>query len=354
MTSKAFTVTLEPVATCNLDCAYCYAAKEPASDLAEDFFLPALDQISLYVADKGFQELHCVWLGGEPLLAGHAFFERVAAWTARTSSRIGIRHFMQTNGLLLDEAYCRLFRDTDIHLGVSLDGPQAIHDAFRRTRHGAPTFSRVMEALGLLRQNAVPFGCVAVVTRMTVGREQEIYNFFCDLGCGFRINPVIPGPGAATQAAQIAPDEYGRCLVRFFDAWSVPRADRVNVSPLDNYVFSLVSGTPQECQQQPSCARQTLGLKPNGEVMRCGRFQDRALGNLTGLTPDALRKMLESDPFRTRVAALTDCHSCTFWPQCHGGCPHNAVAFGRALLAKDPFCTAYKMIFSHIKSALSV
>ena len=354
MASKVFTLTLEPVGTCNLDCTYCYASKGSTSPLDTDFVLQSLGKICHYATAKGFQEVHCVWLGGEPLLAGHEFFERVADWTATTSSRIRIRHFMQTNGLLLDDTYCRLLRDADIHLGLSLDGPQPVHDAFRRTRQGAQTFSRVMDAVGLLRLHAVPFGCVAVVTRMTLGREQEIYDFFCDLGCGFRINPVIPGPETADRSPRITPEEYGGSLVRFFDAWSVPRADRVNVSPLDNYVVSLLGGEIRECQQQPSCTRHSLGLKPNGDVVRCGRFQDRILGNLKESDLTELLAGRASDPFRARAAALTGCRGCSFWPQCHGGCPHNAVAFGRDLTAKDPFCVAYTIIFSHIKSALSL
>jgi uncharacterized protein len=354
MTSKAFTLTVEPVGTCNLDCSYCYASKDAASHLDADLVLQSLGQISQYAADKGFEEVHCVWLGGEPLLAGHGFFERVGDWTATTASRIRIRHFMQTNGLLLDAAYCRLLRDAGVHLGLSLDGPQPVHDAFRRTRQGARTFSRVMDAVGLLRQHAAPFGCVAVVTRMTLGREQEVYDFFCDLGCGFRINPVIPSPETAARFARITPEEYGGSLVRFFDAWSVPRPDRVNVSPLDNYVVSLLGGELQECQQQPSCARHSLGLKPNGDVVRCGRFQDMALGNLKETSLDALLADRASDPFRDRAAARTSCRGCLFWPQCHGGCPHNALVFGGDLAAKDPFCAAYTIIFSHIKHALSL
>lgn len=354
MASRAFTVTLEPVAACNLACAYCYAVKGAAAQPDAGLFLRSLARIGRYAADQGFDEVHCVWLGGEPLLAGHAFFEGMADWAAAAPAGIRVRHFLQTNGLLLDDAYCRLFKAADVQLGLSLDGPQAVHDALRRTSQGGPTFPRVMAAAELLRRHAVPFGCAAVVTRMTLGREQEIYDFFCGLGCGFRINPVIPGPGAARRDVLIEPEEYGRCLVRFFDAWSDPRGDRVPVSPLDNYVVALLGGELRECQQQSSCARQGLGLKPNGDVVRCGRFQDRILGNLEEADLDALLAGREPDPFEARVAALTGCHGCSYWRQCHGGCPHNAVAFGRDLQARDPFCAAFKMIFSHIARALSL
>ena len=354
MASPPLTLTVEPVGACNLDCRYCYAAKGAAGPPDTDFFLGALDRLRRYAAEAGCPEVHCVWLGGEPLLAGHAFFERVADWTASLAAGPAVRHFMQTNGLLLDDAYCRLFAASPFHLGLSLDGPQAVHDAFRLTPQGEPTFARVMQAVDRLRRHAVPFGCVAVATRMTLGREEEIYDFFCDLGSGFRINPVIPGPDTADREARIEPEAYGRCLVRFFDAWNVSRPDRVNVSPLDNYVLSLLGGDLRECQQRPSCARLSFGLKPNGDVVRCGRFQDRVLGNLADTTVEALLTGGKDAAFDGRAVALAGCRACVWFKQCHGGCPHNAVAFGRDIRDKDPFCAAYNMIFSHMTSALSL
>jgi uncharacterized protein len=353
MPNQAFNVTLEPVGTCNLGCTYCYAANDSALNLEEEIFLSALDQIVRYAGDKGRPEVNCVWLGGEPLLAGIVFFERVLSLTSRLSPPMRIRHFVQTNGLLLDKDYCRLFKDAGIHLGVSLDGPQAIHDVFRVTRQGEPTHRRVMASLALLREYAVPFGCVAVVTRQTLGHEPEIYDFFQNLGCGFRINPVIPGPQALKGPSQIEPEEYGRCLVRFFDVWSSAESNRVNISPLDNYLYAAVNGVPLECQHQASCATHSLGIKPNGDVTICGRFQDMVLGNLRRSSMRDLLAVVESDPLRARTSSLDACRACAYWSQCHGGCPHNAVAFGREITAKDPFCAAYKMIFSHIQKALS-
>ncbi|MHC1712882.1 MAG: radical SAM protein [Solidesulfovibrio sp.] len=353
MRSKALTVTLEPVATCNLGCKYCYSTNAPVENLEEGVFLSALRQIARYAGTRDFKEVHCVWLGGEPLLAGIPFFERVASLTSALSSSVRIRHFVQTNGLLLDDDACRFFRDAGFHLGVSLDGPQDIHDAFRITRHGEPTHRRVLEGIGLLREHRVPFGCVSVVTRRTLGREQEVYDFFRSLGCGFRINPIIPDAKGVKHVYQIEPEEYGQSLVRFFDAWSVAEADRVNVSPLDNYVLAVVGGEPLECQHQAACATHSLGIKPNGDVTICGRFQNLALGNLTRAPMTDLLAAMEADPLRARTAALDGCRACVYWSLCHGGCPHNAVAFGRDSKAKDPFCAAYKMIFSHIQKALS-
>jgi uncharacterized protein len=354
MAKKTFTATLEPVAECNLDCKYCYSTNNSGRRLEEAVFLDTLGGIARYASDRDFKELHCVWLGGEPLLAGIHFFERVASLTSRLSSHMIVRHFIQTNGLLLDSDYCRILGDANVHLGVSLDGPRAIHDAFRITRSGEPTHGRVLESLGLLRKHHLPFGCVAVATRLTLGREKEIYDFFRTLGCGFRINPQIPGAKGSEHAHPIDPEEYGQCLVRFFDAWNSPDPVRVNVSPLDNYVLAAITGEPRECQHQPSCAANTVGLKPNGDVTLCGRFQDLVVGNVTRSPIIELLTARETEPPRARAPLLEGCRSCAHWSRCHGGCPHNALAHGRAMNAKDPFCPAYKAIFDHIRDALNV
>lgn len=352
MAKRPFTVTLEPVGGCNLDCTYCYSRHHSEKCRGEDFFLDAIAGIAGYAVDRDFDELHCVWLGGEPLLAGIHFFERVASLASTLSSHLTVRNFVQTNGLLLDSGFCRLFRNAGFHVGVSIDGPPSIHDAFRVDRNGEPTHLRVLESIARLREHNVPFGCVAVITRLTLGREEEVYDFFRTLGCGFRINPVIPGLKGSSSTYRIEPEEYGASLLRFFNAWSLPNPDRVNVSPLDNYVMSVISGEPRECQHQLSCAASSIGIKPGGEVTICGRFQDMVFGNVRESPIAALLTATPSSSLATRGLSLDGCRSCRHWHLCHGGCPHNALVFRGDMSAKDPFCPAYKVIFSHIEKIL--
>jgi uncharacterized protein len=350
MTSNAFTVTLEPVGACNLECRYCYSTRPSPTTLASDLAEHALAAIAAYACERGFDELHCIWLGGEPLLAGIRFFERVLSRT--TGLELPARHFVQTNGLQLDEDYCRLFRDANVNVGISIDGPQDIHDAFRVSRAGEPTHSRVMKAISLLRKHLVPFGCAVVVSRATLGREQEVYGFFRSLGLDFRINPVIPGKKGWDSACQIEPAAYGAALVRFFDAWIAQDPIHVNVSPLDSYVAAVAAGEPEECQHQLSCVDRTLGIKSDGTVRICGRFQDILRERLGSSSVAEVLAAPDYIELQERPRLLEDCHACINWSICHGGCPHNAVAFGLEPTAKDPFCPAYKAIFARIRTAL--
>jgi uncharacterized protein len=350
MTDNVFTVTIEPVAACNLDCRYCYSTPQPAAGLNADVAGRALRTIADYAAGHGFDEMHVIWHGGEPLLAGIRFFERILS--DLSNLHIRHRHFLQTNGLLIDDNYCRLFRDSDINVGVSIDGPRHIHDACRVARGGEPTHSRVMDAMGLLRKNNISYGCTAVVSRAMLGQEQEVYDFFRSLGSGFRINPVIPGRADRDSSCIIEPAAYGDAMIRFFDAWIASYPEQVNVSPLDSYVAAVATGEPSECQHRLTCADRTIGIKADGTVTTCARFQNPSL---VRLGPSFLADLFASADFTAlqgRANSLVKCRSCINWAICHGGCPHNAAAFGRPPIGEDPFCPAFKAIFAHIRAAL--
>jgi uncharacterized protein len=352
MADNVFTVTIEPIASCNLDCRYCYSTPQPATILTVEVVRRALRTIAAYAAEHGFDELHCVWHGGEPLLAGIQFFERI--FSDISSLKFQTRHFVQTNGLLLDDDFCRLFRDANINVGVSIDGPQHIHDTFRVASGGEPTHSRVMDAIELLWKHNLSYGCVAVVSRAMLGREQEVYNFFSSLGSGFRINPLIPGRGGRDPSCQVDSADYGAALIRFFDAWIASYPKQINISPIDNYVAAVATGEPSECQHQLTCADRTVGIKSDGTVTICARFQDFSLVRLGPSFVADLFTTADCIAIQARASSLVECQSCVNWAICHGGCPHNAAAFGLSPTGKDPFCAAFKAIFAHIRAALGV
>jgi uncharacterized protein len=311
----------------------------------------ALRSVVEYAIERGFNELHCIWLGGEPLLAGTKYFKEIFAETKTFA--LPIQHFIQTNGLLLDGEYCRLFRDAGVHVGVSIDGPPEVHDAFRVSRGGAPTHSRVMDAIALLRDHDVPFGCVSVVSSAMLGREQLVYEFFRSLGSGFRVNPVIPRKNGVSGPWQVEPVAYGDALIRFFDAWTAPASSAVAISPLDSYVAAVVHGEITECQHQLLCADRSLGIGTDGTVTICSRSYEAPLGRLGASSVPELLAGRNNGGQLERARSLRECHGCDNWSICHGGCPGNALAFGLGLFAKDPFCPAYEAIFRHIRAALA-
>jgi uncharacterized protein len=352
-TAAAFTLILEPVKRCNLKCIYCYSDTTAEAVMSRQTLRTTLEKTARYAERHGFSEIHILWHGGEPLLAGLEFFRFATRILQEISSGLRFHHFLQTNSLLLDHDFCAFFRDHEFQIGLSLDGPPELHDSMRVCAKGQGSQARVVEKFRLLEGQGVPAGVNAVVTRRSLGQEKAIYRYFQSLGCGFGVNPVIPGLNAETSAPYLLqPGEYGAFLCRLFDEWT-STVPRFMVSPLDLYLGAILGGVPYECQQQETCAGSHLGVKPSGDAMLCSRFETHLLGNIHDREIEELVASPFCEDIRRRAETLAACHTCRHWPICHGGCPHNALALCHDHLAKDPFCQDYQLIFARIHRALA-
>lgn len=350
----AFTLILEPVKSCNLRCRYCFSDCTGTGVMPRLTMQTALEKTARYAQEHGFREIHILWHGGEPLLAGLGFFRAALEILDGLSSNLRFQHYLQTNGLLLDYDFCAFFRNHGFQIGISLDGPQFLHDAMRLDANGEGTHAAVLEKVRLLEEQGVSAGFNAVVTRLSLGQEEAIYRYFQDLGYGFRLNPMIPGHHPDTSAPYLLkPGEYGAFLCRLFDIWASTERRRVMVSPLDLYLEAIISGRPDECQQQKTCVGSHLGVKPSGEVVLCSRFETHPWGNIRHREIQELLAFPFCDDIRRRAETLSGCHTCRHWAICYGGCPLNALVFCHDYMAKDPFCKDYQLIFTRIQRALA-
>lgn len=351
--NEIFTLILEPYGGCNIRCRHCYADTSNESVMSIEDFTLIIEKVVPFVEKKGFDEIHLIWHGGEPLLAGIDFFRQAMEILNGKISRLRQRHFIQTNGLLLDDEFCCFLRDNKIEVGLSLDGPPDLHDQLRVDLGGRGTHASVLEKIHQLEKNRVPVGFNAVISRATIGQEKRLYRFFQEMGYGFRINPIIPGRDPNnTKDYLLQKGEYGEFLGRLFDVWTQTETRRIDVSPLDAHLYSVLSGANTECQHQYLCVDDHIGVKPSGEAVLCNRFQGHGFGNIL---KDSMSDILASFSRRKilkRADDLMACQSCQNAQICHGGCPCNSVAFGGDFMAKDPFCEDYKMIFAHIRRVL--
>ena len=349
----AFTLILEPVKRCNLRCLYCYSDGDRAGVMSRHTLRTALEKTARYAEQHGFREIHILWQGGEPLLAGLGFFRAAIKILAGFSSDLKFQHFLQTNSLLLDYDFCAFFRDHEFQIGISLDGPQVLHDLMRIGANGQGSHAAVLEKVRLLEEKGVSAGFNAVITRQSLGQEKAIYQYFQSLGHGFRVNPMIPGLQPETSAPYLLqPGEYGGFLCRLFDEWASTEIQRVRVSPLDLYLEAILGGGPYECQQKGTCVGSHLGVKPSGDAVLCSRFETHLLGNIHDREIQELVASPFCEDIRRRAETLSVCHPCRYWSICHGGCPLNALVFNHDHLAKDPFCKDYQLIFTRIQRAL--
>jgi uncharacterized protein len=172
---------LQPTPFCNIDCSYCYLPERGDRSRMTVETVAAIAQRLLDDRLLG-PELSVVWHAGEPLAAPPDFYEAAFGALQQTlGAHTELTHCIQTNATLIDERWCELFLRHGVKIGVSIDGPAALHDRHRRTRGGRGTHERVMHGVDLLRRHGIPFHAIAVVTAATLQAAEDFARFFIEL-----------------------------------------------------------------------------------------------------------------------------------------------------------------------------
>ena len=357
--------------TCNLDCTYCYyldkalqyGGREPLMDykLLEQY-------IRQHIESVDSDQVDFCWHGGEPLLCGLDYFRKIVSIQDRFKGDKKISNSLQTNGTLLTDEWCRFFAGHDFLIGLSLDGPRDIHDAFRVNKGGKPTFDKVMNAVTMLKRNHVEFNTLSVVSSLCEGRGTEIYRFFRDC-IGSRYMQFLPAvehtivkpgikrpvivppeyPGSEPAEWSVSSLGYGQFLCDIFDEWVRNDVGRTFVIIFDATLSLYCGLQPGYCAFAETCG-DSLSIEHNGDVYPCDHFvyPDYKLGNLRE-TP--LGAMFDSDKhLRFSLAkrnTLPDgCLRCKWFFACHGECPKHR--FGE----KNALCDGLKLYFSHTEKAM--
>ena len=290
----AFSTMLKPAGSaCNLDCHYCYYLDKAVQYGGRQAVMPdeLLERyIRQYIEANDVPTVTFCWHGGEPLLLGIDFYRRALALQQKYADGKRIENTLQTNGTLIDEAWCDLFAANNFLVGLSLDGPEDLHDAFRRTKGGRPTFRRVMQTVEMFRARGVEYNTLSVVNRLSEGRGAEIYRFFRDTVRsrymqflpavehvvdveGFH-RPLIVSPereGARLAEWSVTADGYGQFLCDVFDEWVVGDVGQVFVQMFDATLAQWCGVQPGVCSMGETCG-DALVVEHNGDVYSCDHF----------------------------------------------------------------------------------
>ena len=376
----AFNIMLKPAGSlCNLDCHYCYyldkagiyGGREPRMSLE------MLEKVvKEYIAANEVPEVTFNWHGGEPLVLGLDFYRKAMEFQHKYANGKVIHNTIQTNGTLLNRDWTEFFRSNGFLVGISLDGPQDIHDKYRRDKGGLPTFDKVMRGVNLLRTGGVEFNTMSTVNKASEGRGLEVYPFLRDVGSGYiQFMPVVehvkyplkdgrPVKGArpyivdpAEMDAVIAPWSvsdigFGKFLVQIFDYWVRNDVGRVFVNQFDAALACWCNVQPGTCVYARTCGGNAV-IEHNGDLYPCDHFvySGRSLGNIT---QKSIAEMMQSGAqvkfgIDKRNTLPTKCRRCEWLFACNGECPkHRFNTTEKGETGLNALCGGYRLFYSHI------
>ena len=353
---RAFISLLKPAGSaCNLGCRYCYylgvarqyGGREPmmSGELLEMY-------IKQYIEANEVDKVEFYWHGGEPLMFGLEWFKKALKLERKYAGGKEITNSLQTNGTLINEDWCRFFSDNGFLVGLSLDGPRDIHDAYRLNKGGKPTFDKVRGAAAMMSRMHVDFNTLSVVNNLSEGRGLEVYRFFRDeIGSGFmQFLPAVDWlPDGSLAPWSVSGEGYGKFLCDAFDEWVRHDIGSTYVQIFDATLANWCGISPGICTLCETCG-DGLCVEHNGDVYPCDHFvsPDTLLGNIAR-TP--LGEIYDSEKrlkfaLSKRNGLPKDCLQCKYAFACHGECPVHRQN------GRNHLCEGFRMFFEHVSPAM--
>jgi uncharacterized protein len=358
-----FSLLIKPAgADCNLRCRYCFYLDrcelypETPRHRMDDVVLERVVRSYLATAQPVYT---FGWQGGEPTLMGEGFFRR-ATELQQSCGRPGaqVANGLQTNGTLITDGLAAHLAARHFLVGVSVDGPAAIHDLGRPTLGGQGSHALALDGIERLRRHGVDFNVLTLVSRSNVDRPVETYEYLLDLGVLFHqyIECVEFDASGGLLPFAITADEWGRFLCGVFDRWSRGDMRRVSVRLFDTIVMQLVDGVSNTCASGRDC-RQYYVVEYNGDVYPCDFYvrADLRLGNVLTDSWEAMQASEAYAAFGSRKRAWhAACDACPYLRFCNGDCPKNRVGHGQGdTRTLSHLCQGWRTFYRHALPTLT-
>lgn len=351
-------ILLKPASSaCNLRCTYCFYADEARLRAVASHGRMSRE-VSRALVEKaaGAAEgsVSFLFQGGEPTLAGLDFYrDFVSDVKELLPAGVAVQYAIQTNGLLLDQAWCGFFRENRFLVGLSLDGSRQCHDRFRRDEAGRGTYDRVLRSARLLEGAGVEYNVLTVVTAHLARHIQSVFSQLCREG--FRFQQYIPclDPMEEPRGGRdysLSPAQYEAFLKTLFDLWygELERGRYWSVRCFDNLMWMLAGNAPEQCSMLGCCAEQYM-VEADGSVYPCDFYglDQYRLGNILRHSWEELdrtRRELKFIAASRRVPE--ECARCQWYPLCRNGCRRDRLAEGDEL-GRNYYCRAYAGFFAY-------
>lgn len=388
--SKRFHVMSKPIgAACNIDCTYCYYLSK--QDLLEYKkgcspqmpFDQLESYIKQYIEQQNTPEIIFTWQGGEPTMLGLDYFKEVVRLQAKYAPKgVLISNDLQTNGTLLNDAWCYFLSKHNFLVGLSIDGPEMFHNAYRKNRAGRGTFKQVMAGIDLLHKHKVNFATLTCINKLTSQNPLAIYRFLRDEVRSPQIQfipiaepetfretaphhwqkeqlPLLgskeaqPGElGSVVTPWSVSSEGWGTFLCTVFDEWIKHDLGRVNVQYFEACVETWMGRTNPLCTLGSLCGK-GLAMEPNGDVFACDHYvyPEYKIGNIHEKPLDQMAFSAKQQAFGfAKNRSLTkQCQNCDYKFACFGECPKNRfVRSYDGEVGHNYLCQGWHMFFKHI------
>lgn len=383
----AFHVMTKPVGPiCNLNCTYCfYLEKEKLFGETEQFRMPddVLESyIQQYIEQQEVPEISFAWQGGEPTMLGVDYFQKIVDLQAKHANGKKITNAIQTNGTLLNDRWGEFLSKYDFLVGLSIDGPPELHDAYRVDKRDRPSSERVLQGLAILQKHKVEFNTLTVVSRKNSQKPAEVYRYLKEIGSGYiQFIPLVERDADAVAKNlgldlslppelrriernrmvtewSLVPEDFGEFLVTIYNEWVRKDVGKTFVQFFDVALGNWMGMSGALCVFSPTCGT-AMALEHNGDLYSCDHYvyPKYKLGNIMN---QSIRSMVESPTQRKFGRDKADnlpkyCRECSVRFACHGECPkHRFMKTPDGMPGLNYLCPAYKRIFNHMKPTMDI
>ena len=327
--------------------------------------------IKQYIEANEIPAVSFAWQGGEPTLLGVDFFKKVVSLQKKYANGKTIENGFQTNGILLNDEWCEFLAENKFLVGLSLDGPEELHNRYRVNKAGKGSFQQVMRGLEFLKKHQVEFNILTVVNRTNSQKPVEVYRFLKEIGSGFiQFIPIVErisnleSPdhlnlvqadylGEAVVADwSVVPVQFGKFLIEIFDEWVRNDVAKQYIQFFDIALESWMGMAQSLCLFNETCGK-ALAIEHNGDLYACDHFvfPKNRLGNIL---EKPLNEMVLSEQqiqfgLDKRDKLPQYCLDCEVRFACNGECPKNRfMKIPDSEAGLNYLCEGYKMFFKHI------
>ena len=360
--NRSFQIFTKPVGdSCNLNCSYCYYHTDDLKKIggkriiSDDSFLE--EYIRQHIEATTDDIVFFSWHGGEPTLAGIDFYSKALDFQKKhlpTGKKL--LNGIQTNGTMLNEDWCRFLKSAGFIVGVSIDGPEHLHNRFRQTKNESSTFESVISGFRLLQKHQIPIEVLCVISAGNENYPLEVYGFLKALGARFiTFLPLVERIGNSNSVSKrsVNAEAFGHFMMTVFDEWVQKDIGSVQVQLFEEALRSAFDNEHTLCIFKQNCGGVPV-IESNGDFYSCDHFvnEENYMGNIR---EQPVADLLDSEKQlafgRAKSATLPEyCKKCEVLTQCNGECPKN-----RFVVSPDGeeglnyLCAGYRKFFNHCR-----